>query len=61
MSRNRLLSVFLVVSSMAQVPVTGQFFVETRLGFDQYEPPIPIMANGQTVLVYALHVTNFYP
>ena len=38
----------------------AQFGETPRVGFDHYESPVPVKANGQTILAYELHVTNFY-
>jgi murein DD-endopeptidase len=45
------------------VPLSSaaQYYDDARVGFDHYEPPVPVKANGRTVLAYELHVTNFYP
>lgn len=48
---------------MISVPASSvaQYYGDARVGFDHYEPPVAVKANGRTVLAYELHITNFYP
>lgn len=45
---------------LVPAPSAAQWTNMPRICFDNYVAPVPVKANGETVLAYELHVTNFY-